>query len=38
VICGGKGKITRVNIDSKGVKNTDTAEGKGYEAGKRLQG
>jgi transposase len=38
VIHGREPKTTMANIDSKWVKNTDTAEEKGYEAGKKLQG
>jgi transposase len=38
VICGREAKTTMVIIDSKSVKNTDTAEEKGYDAGKKLQG
>jgi transposase len=38
VICGRKGKTTMVIIDSKRVKNTYTAEEKGYDGGKKLQG
>jgi hypothetical protein len=38
VICGREGKTTMVIIDSKSVKNADTAEEKGYDAGKKLQG
>jgi hypothetical protein len=38
VIHGGEGKTPRVTIDSNGIKNADMAEGKGYDAEKRLQG
>ncbi|MDR1230672.1 MAG: IS5 family transposase [Spirochaetaceae bacterium] len=38
VICGREAKTTMVIIDSKSVKNTDTAEEKGYDAGKKPSG
>jgi hypothetical protein len=38
VICGREPKTTMVIIDSKSIKNTDTAEEKGYDGGKKLQG
>jgi transposase len=38
VICGREPKTAMVIIDSKSVKSTDTAEEKGYDAGKKLQG
>jgi hypothetical protein len=38
VICGREAKTAMVIIDSKSVKNTDTAEEKGYDAGKNFRG
>jgi transposase len=38
VICGREAKTTMVIMDSKSVKNTDTAGEKGYEGGKKLRG
>jgi hypothetical protein len=36
IIKGRKAKTSMVIVDSKSVKNTDTAEEKGYDAGKKL--
>jgi hypothetical protein len=38
VICGREPKTAMIIIDAKSIKNTDTAEEKGYDAGKKLQG
>jgi transposase len=38
VINGRDPKTTMLIVDSKSVKNTDTAESKGFDAGKKLQG
>lgn len=38
IIKGRKAKTSMVIVDSKSVKNTDTAEEKGYDAGKKLPG
>ena len=38
VIDGRQSKISMVIVDSKSVKNTDMAEEKGYDAGKKLLG
>lgn len=35
VICGREGKTSMVIVDSKSVKNVDTAREKGYDAGKK---
>ena len=37
VIKGREQQTTMIIVDSKSVKNTDTAEEKGYDAGKKLQ-
>jgi putative transposase len=37
VIRGRKPKTSMIIVDSKSVKNTDTAGEKGYDAGKKLQ-
>ena len=37
VIHGRKQQTTMLIVDSKSVKNTDTAEEKGYDAGKKRQ-
>jgi hypothetical protein len=37
VICGREPKTTMIIMDSKSVKNTDTACEKGYDGGKKLQ-
>jgi hypothetical protein len=37
VVKGREAKTTMVIVDSKSVKNADTAEEKGYDAGKKLQ-
>lgn len=38
VINGRKQQTTMIIVDSKSIKNTDTAEEKGFDAGKKLQG
>ena len=38
VIDGRNEQTTMIIVDSKSVKNTDTAEEKGFDAGKKLQG
>jgi transposase len=38
VICGRGAKTSMAIIDSKSIKNADTAEEKGYDGGKKLQG
>ena len=38
VIKGREAKTSMVTVDSKSIKNADTAEEKGYDAGKKLQG
>ena len=37
VISGKEQKTTMIIVDSKSIKNTDTAERKGFDAGKKLQ-
>jgi transposase len=38
IICGREAQTSMIVVDSKSIKNTDTAGEKGYDAGKKLPG